>query len=107
MTVDEALALATAMRPCELDREVLIALLLDLEEQLKLEVGKERTVPRAVTRTELTVPAPFDRVYWTYLASMIDLAQSNTDAYRLTDALYRESREAYVRWHQRTVGQGR
>lgn len=106
MKIEQAIALATAMRPSELGEEVLTALLLDLEEQLAIEVRGERLCPRAVTRTELLVPPPFDRVYWTYLAAMIDLSLGNTESYRQFDALYRESRDAYARWHQRTVGQG-
>lgn len=106
MTVTEALGLATAIRPCELDGEVLTALLLELERQLALEIRGEHICPHTVTRTDLAVPSPFDRIYWTYLVSMIDLALGNTEGYRLSDALYRESREAYAKWHRRTAGQG-
>ena len=106
MTADKALELALTLRPSELEREVLKTLLLELEEQLALEIRGEWPCPRAVTCTDLKIPAPFDKVYWTYLVSMIDLAKGHTDAYRISDALYRESKDTYARWHQRTVGKG-
>lgn len=106
MTVKEALQLANALRPNDLEEATLVALLWGLEEQLATEVRGEGRTPRAVICTDLEVPAPFDRVYWTYLMAMIDLASGSTERYRISDALYRESREAYARWHQRTAGQG-
>lgn len=106
MTAEKALELALALRPTELSHEVLTALLWELEEQLALEIRGEWPCHRAVTCAELKIPAPFDRVYWTYLLSMIDLSMGNTEAYRASNALYREGREAYARWHQRTVGSG-
>ena len=106
MTVSEALKLAGAMRASELGEETLTALLLGLEAELALEVRGERLVSRAVTCTDLAVPAPFDRIYWTYLVAMTDLALGNHEGYVHSLALYRESREAYARWYQRTVGQG-
>ena len=107
MTVKEALQISRAIRPSELDETVLIALLLELEQQLAMEVRGEQRLPRAVVSTDLEVPAPFDRVYWTYLVAMIDLAAGNVERYRVSDALYRESRDAYARWYQRRAGQGR
>ena len=106
MTAEKALELALALRPTELDREILHVLLWELEEQLALEIRGEWPCARAVTCTELKIPAPFDRIYWTYLISMIDLSMGHTEAYRISHALYSESKEAYARWHQRTVGKG-
>lgn len=104
MTIQEAIAIATALRPTELDEALLTKLVLDLEHRISAEIRGERLLPRAVMRTELTVPPPFDRVYWTYLIAMIDLAACNAEAYAASDALYRESLDAYARWHHRTGG---
>jgi hypothetical protein len=108
MTVNEVIDLTCALRPNELDRTVLTRLLLELEALLAVEVRGEGAVPpkhpHVAGRECLTVPAPFDRLYWTYLVSMIDLASGDSAAYRISEALFTEARDAYARWYQRTGG---
>ena len=106
MTVEEVIALACALRPNELGEDTLTALLEDLECHLSVEIRGEPPCCRAVKPKQLSVPAPYDKVYWTYLVSMIDLATGNTALYPLSAALYKEALDTYARWHQRTVGQG-
>ena len=105
MTVKEAIDLASVLRPNELGEETLAGLVLALESSLAIEVRGECT--RAcdavtVTDTVLSAPAPFDRLYWAYLVSMIDLAAKDGEAYAMSNALYLEARTAYARWYHRT-----
>ena len=105
MTVSDVLRLVKALCPVhELDEQTQTALLLELEQQLALEVrGEQGSVPPL--HGELAVPAPFGRVYWAYLLAMAAWASGNRQGYLDAMTLHRESREAYARWHQRTVGQ--
>lgn len=108
MTVKEAIDQASVLRPNELGEEALSALLYELESSLATEVRGE--CPKGgcsavtVAETTLSAPAPFDRMYWAYLVSMIDLAAKDQDAYHMSSALYREARTAYARWYHRTRG---
>jgi hypothetical protein len=106
MTVQKAIELARALRPCELGEDTLTQLLMGLESELALLVrGEEPCAPcKAVSRDTLTVPAPFDRVYWTYLVSIIDFSAGKTDCYTMSSAMFREARDAYAKWVQRTGG---
>ncbi|MBQ8358038.1 MAG: hypothetical protein IJX39_09585 [Clostridia bacterium] len=108
MTVQEAIELAGILRPNELSEEVLTSFLSELEGRLAVEVRGQSPAalcpPVAVTRTGLSIPAPFDRLYWAYLVAMIDLAAGDTEAYSISYALFREARDAYARWYQRTKG---
>ena len=106
VTVSDVLCLVKALRPThELDEQTQTALLLELEQQLALEVRAEQGGVPSLRCGELAVPAPFGRVYWAYLLAMAALASGDRQGYLDAMTLHRESREAYARWHQRTVGQ--
>lgn len=107
MTAAECIALAKALRPTELDDNMLHTLLQGLEQQLIATVQEEKPKKSAVRSTALVIPSPFDRVYWTYLMAMIDLAAGNGEAYERSNALYRESLADYARFHQREKGSRR
>lgn len=109
MTVNEAIELACVLRPNELERAALERLLFELEVRLSVEVRGEKPSDgvqhlHAVPSGKLAIPAPFDRIYWAYLLSMIDLASGDADGYRITGALFNEARDAYACWYQRTEG---
>lgn len=110
MTVADALRVADAMRPNAVEDDLKQRWLCELEGRICAEVTGKRPdaafclsekVPPA---TRLSVPAPYDRLYWTYLVAMSDLAVCDTEAYRLSAALFREAYDAYARWYQRTKG---
>ena len=106
MTLQKAIELACALRPNELGEEALSHFLEELEANLATEVRGERKCSSCspVTRDELAVPSPFDRVYWAYLVSLIDLAAGDAEAYAMSRALFEDARNAYARWYQRTGG---
>ena len=106
MTVQKAIELARALRPCEIGDEILTHFLAELETELALCIrGESGCAPcKVVSRGELSVPAPFDRVYWLYLVSLIDFSTGNSGAFATSDALFREARDADAKWVQRTGG---
>ena len=100
MTQKEAIELATTVRPHALSENVLKRFLGEVEGRIAVEVKKAAAPTAAVTT--LSVPAPFDRLYWTYLVAMIDLAAGDTENYRISHALFEEAYNAFARWYQRT-----
>ena len=106
MTLQKAVELACALRPNELGEETLAHLVQELEENLALEVRREgRREPCVVTRQgELAVPPPYDRIYWTYLVSLIDLSAGDAEAYAMSHKLFEQTRASYAKWVQRTGG---
>lgn len=103
MTRQKAVSIALAMRPCELSEDTLTYFVNELEAELATEVRGE-AAEDVTTLDGLAVPAPYDRVYWTYLVSLIDLATGNTVSYALSRALFEQAHDAYARWYQRTGG---
>ncbi len=106
MTLQKAVELACALRPNELGEAVLTHFVEEREANLALEIrGEKRCEPcTPVTRDELAVPPPFDRVYWAYLVSLIDLAAGDAEAYAMSNGLFERARAAYAKWVQRTGG---
>ena len=49
----------------------------------------------------LSVPFPYDRVYWTYLAAMIIFCQGDVTRYSEASDLFEKSFENYAQWYQR------
>lgn len=77
----------------------------ELEERIACEIHRlppKHTHSGAAWGTEkLSVPAPYDRVYWAYLVSMIDLTRGDKENYALSDALFKEAYTEYARFVQR------
>lgn len=109
MTASEAIELACVLRPNELDKAALERFLMELEDNLAVEVRGEAPTranahPHSTSSQQLSVPSPFDRLYWAYLLSLIDLSGGDNAAYAITRALFDGARDAYARWYQRTGG---
>ena len=110
MTQKEAIAMAGAVRHHDLPEALLVHFLGELEGRIATDIRGERAEREisAVQGRQLTlsVPYPFDRLYWTHLVAMIDLAAGDTAAYQSSLALFREAFDAYARHYQRTGGRG-
>ena len=111
MTQKEAIAMAGAMRRHALSDEMLARFLTELEGRIATRIRRETVEPHISCpvrgcNTALSVPAPFDRIYWTYLVAMIDLAAGNGEQYRISRELFEEAFDAYARWYQQTSGNG-
>ena len=110
MTYKEAIALASAVRPHAVEEKLLLHFLTELEGRIAAEVRHEQVTGAVGTvrgmSQRLAVPAPFDRVYWSYLVAMIDLTVGDAAAYKASMALFKEAYKAYACHYQRTVGAG-
>ena len=110
MTQKEAIAMAGAMRRHALSDEMLTRFLGELEGRIATRIRREKaevvSCPVKGCNQVLSVPAPFDRIYWTYLVAMIDLAAGNGEQYRISRELFEEAFDAYARWYQQTNGNG-
>ena len=105
MTKTEVLNFIMAIHPHEHEDGVMRRWLDELEAKINCEIHRMPAREVGVVETErLNVPAPYDRVYWTYLASMLDLSAGNTDAYAVSDKLFREAYEEYAKFVQRSHG---
>lgn len=105
MTTTEAIEIACALRSNEsLDEPTLSNLLWELEGMLAVEVQGKSPSSLTIADTDLDIPLPFDRVYWTYLVAMIDLATKDLDSYKVSYAMFCEARDTYARWYHRTGG---
>lgn len=49
----------------------------------------------------LSVPFPYDRVYWTYLAAMVDYYHGDITRYEESSQLFDHAMEDYAKWYQR------
>ena len=108
MTQKEALALAASVRAHAVPEELLIRFLSELEGRVRREIRGEKapSAPSPVTHNnqKLSAPAPYDRLYWSYLVAMIDLTAGDTEAYATSFALFHEAWSAYARAWQSTGG---
>ena len=108
MTAKEAIETASALRPNDIGEALLLRFLSELEGRIAVEVRGESpngaNTPDMVLENTLSVPAPFDRLYWCYLMAMIDLCAGASATYALPDGQYREALHAYACWYQRTGG---
>ena len=111
MTKQQALDWASAVRPNSLPRELLLHFLEELEGRILLEIHQKS--PKATSTSgapyqlnpKLSVPSPYDRLYWSYLVAMIDLTMGDMQAYATSRPLFDEAFAAYARYYQRTKGE--
>ncbi len=105
MTKNEVLTLTASMRPHLIGDDLKKRFLDELEGRVAVEICRESVpvAPRA-DDAPLRVPAPFDRLYWIYLVSMMDFVSGDNASYAASHALFNEAYGAFARWHQRTGG---
>ena len=112
MTIAEALQTADTLRPNELPESIKLRWLSELEGRILTEIaGREaQRVPVLTENTpqvlRLFAPAPYDRVYWTYLMKMIDYAAKDAAAYQISAAVFHEAYGDFAKWFLRS-GSGR
>ena len=105
MTKTEVLNFVLEIHPHEYEESVMRRWLEELEEKIACEI--HRLPPRrthgsvACAVENLSVPAPYDRVYWAYLVSMIDLTRGDKENYALSFALFKDAYAEYARFVQR------
>ena len=110
MTIAEALQTADALRKNQLTEAIKIRWLTELEGRILAEIAGlvPEKIPVFNEHTpqilRLFAPAPYDRVYWTYLMKMIDYAAKDAGAYQMSAAIFKEAYEDFAKWYHRTKG---
>ena len=56
---------------------------------------------------QLSVPSPYDRLYWTYLVAMIEFVQGTPETYAFANGVFKEAYGEYARFVQRHGGYGK
>ena len=108
MTKTEVLNFIMAIHPHEHEEGVMRHWLEELEAKICCELHHASSrAPGAAESDRLSVPAPYDKVYWTYLNAMLDLTAGNSEAYALSDKIYREAYAEYAKYLQRSHGRMR
>jgi hypothetical protein len=110
VTKTEVLSFVQQIKPHELEQSVLLRWLDELEKRIALELHgrylREDTFTASSTE-ELSVAAPFDKVYWTYLISMIDFVAGDPEIYAFSSGVFKEAYGEYARYVQRNSGSRR
>ena len=105
MTKTEVLTMVAQLKAHEYSDAVMLRWLEELEQKIACEIHrKPMSTPAyasAAVGEQLSVPAPYDRVYWTYLLSMLDFVSGNKEGYELSHANFKEAYEDYARYVQR------
>lgn len=104
MTRGEVLTLVTQLRAHEYSESVMLRWLEELEKKISIEIhgNAPDKAPRVIVASEkLSVQTPYDRVYWTYLVSMIDFVSGSFENFERSNALFKEAYADYARFVQR------
>ncbi len=112
MTLNTCLALTDTILPNSMDVEVKCRWLSELEGRIRVELLGESPsgTPFDLTESghaELTVPYPYDQLYWMYLCAMIEYAMGDTARYENGAALFNTAYQNYAKYLIRTKGSGK
>ena len=110
MTRSEVLAFVQSVHPHEFEDAVMLRWLDELEKKVTVELhgrlAREKRVPAPMV-DQLSVASPYDKIYWTYLLAMIELAKGTPESYELASAVFKEAWSDYARYVQRLCGFGK
>ena len=104
MTKTEVLALVAELKPHEHSDAVMLRWLEELEQKIACEIHRKMpdgTLSTGSMGEQLAVPAPYDRVYWTYLVAMLDFVSGNLELFDRSNKLFGEAYGDYARFVQR------
>lgn len=110
MTKSEVLTFVQSIKPHSFESDVMLRWLEELEQKIATELHDRFARAEqfsSLTAEQLSVPSPYDRVYWTYLVSMIDFTAGNAEAFALSDSVFREAYAEYARALQRSSSRRR
>ena len=110
MTKSEVLAFVQSVKPHEFEEAVMLRWLDELEKKIMFEIHDRFARGEGFQGTsvdKLSVPPPYDKVYWTYLVSMIELVQGTPETYEFANGVFKEAYGEYARHVQRRGGFGK
>lgn len=106
MTADHCLELVDTLVPNAVPTALKRRWLAELEGHIL--VGIQKYDPEALTLSgeegetiTLSLPFPFDRVYWMYVAAMVDFFNGDISRYEETATLADNALEDYAKWCKR------
>ncbi len=103
MLSSDAIDVAHGIREPGISHSLLYRFLFELEGRIALEIqGRSEWVQEDV----LSVPAPYDRIYWLYLVMMIDLLYGDKERYLRTKEAFQEAFDAYTFYYRSKHGSG-
>ena len=107
MTISTCMDLVDSLVPNGLDRSVKLRLLGEIEGKVRVELlggyPEETEVFGGDTpdTTELTVPHPYDQLYWTYMIAMMEYMRGDVIRYENAAALFNTAYQGYAKWLKR------
>lgn len=106
MTVKNCLELVDALYPSVADEGVKRQFLAEIEGRVRVELldeepGEVFIAPDTPEDTPLCVPAPYDRLYWLYVAAMLCFTAGYAERYEACAALFNAAYRDYGKWLRR------
>ncbi len=106
MTYDTCMSMADAVTPNQVADTVKRRWVGELEGRIMVEL--EGVSPSSLTPPEeegqppyLSVPYPFDRLYWLYVAAMLDYVNGDSARYQNSAAMFNSAYQSYAKWRIR------
>jgi hypothetical protein len=110
MTKVEVLAFVQSIKPHDFEDAVMLRWLDELEKKIACELHSRFVREKSYTGLsgdQLSVPAPYDKIYWTYLLAMLELANGTPETYEFANSVFKEAYGDYARFVQRRGGFGK
>ncbi len=102
MTMIEVINLVEDIRPLNLSHSQPVRFLQELEGKIELEIHQKKEWEKTET---LSVPAPYDRVYWLYLLCILDMLYGEEKNYLREKAAFEEALADYAYYYRTQVAQ--
>lgn len=112
MTINTCLSFVDGILPNAVPRATKCRWLGELEGRVRVELlgntPEQQTAPdeTADGDTELSVPFPYDQIYWMYLTALLEYARGDSARYEIGAALFNAAYRNYAKYLVRT-GAGR
>jgi hypothetical protein len=109
MTVNTCIALADMLAPNDIDAALKRRWLGEIDGNVRVDLMGQSTADASADTEDgvlsetasLTVPYPFDRLYWMYLVAMIAYTQNDLVGYTNAATMFNAAYERYAKWVQR------
>ena len=101
MTLNTCMSLADMLAPNGIDASVKRRWVSELDGMVRVELLGESPAslaPDTMDAAPLTVPFPFDRMYWIYLIAMIEAVHGDNIRYTNAAAMFHSVYDRYAKW---------
>ena len=106
MTINTCLSFVDGILPNAVPRATKCRWLGELEGRVRVELLGTAPDEVADGDTELSVPFPYDQIYWMYLTALLEYARGDSARYEIGAALFNAAYRNYAKYLVRT-GAGR